>query len=253
MKKIILFGLMIIGLAACKKSNDDIERPDERLTKTLNAYQKQLQEAENGWIGYLFPKGGGGYTFKFKFDDKNRVVTYSDMMEDMATTPKESSYRLKAVQLPTLYFDTYSYLHMLADPDESVLGGTRGEGFSSDFEFAFLSSSADTIKMKGNLNGSTLMLVRAKADEGDDYIAKTYANNESLAEINKFQYYYKELTLGGKNYNITINADRHSVSFNYDDGGFKTFTTEFASSPTGIVLREPFIQGLLNSMILILM
>ncbi len=247
MKKIIIYGLLLIGLVACKKSkNEPDQRPDDRLTAALSGYQTQLTGAKNGWIAYLFPKGGGSYTFKFKFDDKNRVNTYSDIDATKAATPKESSYRLRATQLPSLYFDTYTYLHLLADPDETVAGGIRGSGKSSDFEFSFLSSSADTIRLKGNLNGSDLIMVRAKDTEGDDYVVRAFNNNLNIAKIANFQYYYNKLTVGGKDYNMTINADNHTISFYYNQGGFKRFTTEYGVTATGIQLRLPFIDGSTN-------
>lgn len=247
MKKIILlYGLLILGLAACKKEDRPEKTTDERLSEALTEYQTQLAGAENGWIAYLYPEGGGGYTFKFKFDDKNRVTMYSDMDEEKATTSQESSYRLRATQLPSLYFDTYNYLHLLSDPDPNVAGGSEGFGFKSDFEFSFLTSSPDTIRLKGNLNKSDLILIRAKADEGDDYIEKAYANNVTIGNVAKFQYYYNKINSGGKDYNITINTNQHTVSFYYDDGGFKRYTTEYAVAATGIVLRNPFINGNTN-------
>lgn len=244
MKKIILYGLIIFGLAACKKSkNEPDERPDDRLISALDGYQKQLAGAKNGWIAYLFPKGGGGYTFKFNFDNKNRVTTYASLDEETSKTPLESSYRLKATQLPSLYFDTYTYLHVLSDPNPDVSGGSPGAGKLSDFEFSFLSSSADTIKLKGNLNSSDLLLIRAKDTEGDDYIAKSYANNVNIAKVNNFAYYYNKINYGGKDYNITINTSSSTVNIRYDNGGFKSFTTAYAAGPTGIVLRTPFVDG----------
>jgi len=246
MKKLLLYSLLALTIVACKKSNEPDQRPDERLSAGLAAYQTQLTGAQNGWIGYLFPEGGGGYTFKFKFDNKNRVITYADLNATTSTTAKESSYRLKAVQLPTLYFDTYTYLHTIADPDPNISGGTAGLGNSSDFEFSIVSSSPDTIKMKGNLHGSTMMLIRAKADQGDDYISKAFANNTNVGKIANFPYYYNKLTIAGKEYNITINTDQHTVSFYYNSNGFKRFTTEYATAATGIVFREPFVDGAIN-------
>lgn len=244
MKKIILYGLIIVGLSACKKSKIDPDNfPDARLGKALGEYQTQLAGAKNGWIGYLYPKGGGGYTFKFKFDDKNRVVTYATINDETATTPMESSYRLKATQLPSLYFDTYTYLHTLADPDPEISGGGSGVGKESDFEFSFLTASADTIKLEGNLNESSLILVRAKDTEGDDYISRAYSNITTISKVNNFQYYYKKLTLGGKDYNVTINTLASTISFYYNDNGFKRFTTEYAAGATGIQLRTPFVTG----------
>jgi hypothetical protein len=245
MKKILLYGLLLVCFSACKKSkNEPDQRPDDRLRETLAAYEQQLTGASNGWIGYLYPKGGGGYTFKFKFNDKNRVISFSDLTKEYSTTPRESSYRLRGTQLPALYFDTYTYLNIIADPDPEISGGAAGVGKESDFEFSFVSSSPDTIRLVGNFNKSDLVLVRAKADQGDDYIEKAFNTNFLISKLNNFTYYHNLLTIGGKKYNITINTSIHTVSFYYAvNGQFKRFTTEYATSATGIELRDPFIDG----------
>lgn len=244
MKKILLYVVGLLAVAACQPDNIDADvRPDERLNTVMSEYQQQLAGAENGWIGYLFPEGGGGYTFKFKFDNKNRVTTYADVNATTAATPLQSSYRLKATQLPSLYFDTYTYLHILADPDPAVIGGEPGTGLISDFEFSILSASTDTLELRGNLNNSKMLLVRAKADEGDNYVATIYNNNAVLNQIATFNYYYNLLTLGSKQYNITINPDQHTVSFYYSNNGFKRFSTAYAASATGIIFKDSFIDG----------
>ncbi|SEN70989.1 protein of unknown function [bacterium A37T11] len=240
-KILIVFGLLLISIACSKKENfDDVVRPDKKLAEEIAKYQNQLQSAEYGWIGYLYPGGGGGYTFKFKFDDKNRVMTYADMKEGYSKQAKESSYRLKATQVVSLYFDSYTYLSELADPDPAKSGGETGYGLRSDFEFSILSASADTMHLKGNLNESELLLVRATAEQGDQYISNVYDQGEEIAKINLFENYYKTIELDGKNYNITLNTDQHTVSFYWDENGFKQFSTEYASTDNGFILREPF-------------
>ncbi|SEL99900.1 protein of unknown function [bacterium A37T11] len=238
----IIGGLLLLVSACAKKEEFEGTRTDVQLAASLAEYEQQLTSAENGWLAYLYPAGGGGYTFKFKFDANNRVVMYSDLNATYASTPKESSYRLKAVQVPSLYFDTYSYLHELADPDPAVSGGPVGEGQLSDFEFSFLSAGDDTIRLKGNLNESELVLVRAGNNQGDDYIAKAYAYNQSLNAFNAFPYYYNTFSLGGKDYNFTINTAKNTVSFYFAGNGFNRFTTEYASTENGIVFRNPFIE-----------
>lgn len=249
MKKILRYILLLTMGAACtnKEKLELEELPDARLSAALSSYQQQLVGAANGWDAYLFPKDGGGATFHFKFTDKNRVTTYADINNSTATTPMESSYRLKATQLPSLYFDTYTYLHQLADPDPEVLGGTQGAGFSSDFEFSILSTSEDTIKLKGNLNGSNMTLVRAKEADASANVARAYATNNALQKISEFTYYYNVLTLGGKQYQFTLNPEVQSISFYYNENGFKQFTTKYAASATGLILEQPFVDGALRA------
>ncbi|HRO71158.1 MAG TPA: DUF4302 domain-containing protein, partial [Chitinophagaceae bacterium] len=66
--------------------------------------------------------------------------------------------------------DTYSYLHVLSDPDATVNGGSFGAGLLSDFEFYFDSASADTVRLVGRVNGSRLTLIRATAAEENAYL-----------------------------------------------------------------------------------
>lgn len=234
----------ILLVAACEQKEEfDGARPDVRLAELLAEYGAQLTGAGNGWLGYLFPEGGGGYTFKFTFGEDNRVVMYADMNGTYATTPKESSYRLKATQVPTLYFDTYSYIHELSDPDPARSGGTVGQGLVSDFEFSILSVSADTLRLKGNLNGSELLLVRASSMQGNDYIARAFAYNQEIDDLNRFPHYHNRFSVAGREYNFTVNSDRNTVSFYSSVNGFARFTTEYAVADNGLVLRTPFVDG----------
>src|SRR5690606_39349928 len=140
MKPIIFSLIMCLLLISCKKEFDGV-RPDAKLNKLKDEYAKQLTGSKNGWIGYLYPKGGGSYTFKFNFDDKNRVKSFATIDNIKAGTSDESSYRLAADRVVSLYFDTYSYIHQLSDPDEQKSGGLRGGGLISDFEFSIIETS----------------------------------------------------------------------------------------------------------------
>ena len=185
----------------------------------------------------MFPNGGGAFTFTFKFDDKNRVISMADIDQTTATTALESSYRLKAAAQPSLYFDTYSYLHILADPDQ-------GLGGYSDFEFGIQSASTDTIKLKGNVSGSELILVRTKQADAGTVIAKSIAFNASLNRASEFNYYYNLLNIAGKTYDFTLNPIQKTVSFYYAaNGAFKSYSTEYAVTSNGVLLRKPFIDG----------
>ena len=158
MKRGLVFLLFtIIFLQSCQKDDDNIfdKSPDERLNEKLAEYQALLAGAQYGWKGLIVTDSAvagpyqGYYSFYFKFDNANRVKMYSDWDATSAVTPMESSYRLKAIQQPTLIFDTYSYIHVLSDPNPNVNGGEVGQGLQSDFEFAFESATTDTVKLIG--------------------------------------------------------------------------------------------------------
>jgi hypothetical protein len=247
MKKYIIYFSVALFLFSCKRENDRIfdQSPDQRLNEALAAYEGQLSSAQNGWKGLLRTNGGNGsvHSFFFKFNNANRVVMLSDFDSLSAVTMKESSYRLKALQQPSLIFDTYSYLHVLADPDESVNGGTRGEGLLSDFEFYFdYGSSADTIFLTGRINSSKLTLVKATAAEEQAYI------NGQLAAgliLNKILTYFKRLTIGSQLYDVQIDPVNRTFTFSWLDGSgvLQTFTTNYYYILGGIVFATPFVNG----------
>lgn len=248
MKNILLAGLMaILVLSGCKKVNDDLalgRRPDERLNEILNQYSKELTGAQNGWKAYLFPKAGFGFGYYFTFDDKNRVKMYSDWNAATATQAFESSYRLKATQRPSLFFDTYSYIHILSDPDPSVGGGVAGSGYTSDFEFGFDSTKADVIYLTGNQSKTPLYIVKATKAEADAY--KAGGLNTFIDEIytylegNAFLY----LDIDGKKVAASLVPDARSFSLAYEEGGsMKTISSEFAFSLNSLFLKKPLTYG----------
>jgi hypothetical protein len=109
MKKILVIILFaIVTFSSCQKDDEPLfnKSPDERLNEALAGYQSQLTSATDGWKGFVYPKTGGVYSFYFKFNNANRVSMLSSFDSASAVTVKESSYRLKGLQQPSLLFDT---------------------------------------------------------------------------------------------------------------------------------------------------
>lgn len=205
MKKfLIIFASVVMIFSACRKDDAPVfdKTPDERLNETLTKYQTQLSGAQYGWKATVYPAAGGIYTFYFKFNNANRVQMLSSFDSSSAVTIRESSYRLKALQQPSLIFDTYSYLHVLSDPNPTVNGQFSNEGFLSDFEYYFDSSSNDTIKLIGRFHGSKAILVKATQAEATAFANGQLANGLLL---NKLLTYYKRITIGSL-----------SIDFNFD-------------------------------------
>lgn len=254
MKKIIAFiVLAIFTFSACKKDDPPVfnKSPDERLSEAISAYQSKLSSAPNGWKGYIQPKGGGLYSFYFKFNDSNRVSMLSSFDSLSAVTLKESSYRLKALQQPSLLFDTYSYVHVLADPDASVNGGPDGSGFvngtglQSDFEFYFDSSSADTINLVGRFNGSKATLIKATPEEEAGFINGQLATGFLL---NKIQTYFKRITIGSEQFDFNFNSSAKTISFADATGNLldPSITTRYYLTSGGIGFLKPLVAGSQN-------
>ncbi|MEO6455502.1 MAG: DUF4302 domain-containing protein [Ginsengibacter sp.] len=244
----VLIAILIIatGLFSCKKADKSVfdKSPDERINEKLAEYQAQLSGAQNGWKGFIKVDSGKGstYSFYFKFNNANRVVMLSDFDSLSAVSPKESSYRLKALQQPSVIFDTYSYLHVLSDPNPTVNGGFLGGGLISDFEFYFDATTNDTIKLVGRFNGSKLMLVKATKAEEDAYNAGQLAAG---LYINKILTYFKRLTIGAQLYDVKIDPVNRQFSFSWLDasGNLKTFNTTYYFILGGIIFTNPLVNG----------
>ena len=248
MKKSFIYILAAaIGLNGCNKHEDAFDKsPDERVNEALATYQKALTASEYGWKGLIYPAGleGGVVAFYFKFDEANRVEMFSDFDSTSAVTPMTASYRLKALQQPSLIFDTYSYVHVLADPDAAVNGGSYGAGLISDFEFAIDGIAGDSIKLIGRFNKSKALLVKATQAEMQNYYDKKYANR-LFKNISKYITYFKRLVVGGSQYEINVNQTTRTITFTWvdDNGNIQTYTTGYYYTPDGIALSPAFTDG----------
>lgn len=249
MKRIALYTLLaVITFYGCHKKEDTIfdKSVDERLNETLAAYQKTLTGAQYGWKGFIYPAGlkGGVVAFYFKFSDSNRVEMFSDFDAASAVTPMTASYRLKALQQPSLLFDTYSYVHVLADPDAAVNGGSYGAGLGSDFEFAIDSTVGDTVKLTGRFNKSNAFLVKATQAEMQAYYDGKYGNRP-FTNISKYITYFKRLVVGSSQYEIQVNQTTRTITFTWvDDGGnVHTATTGYYYTTDGIAFSPAFNDG----------
>lgn len=249
MKRSFLYLLFLTTVFfSCENKDDTVfeESADVRLNAALASYEKQLVEAPYGWNAVIYPGGGGTYGFYFKFDDKNRVTMYSDFSDASAAKSKESSYRLKAMQTPSLIFDTYSYLHVLADPDEEVNNGVRGEGLKSDFEFSIFPDSikTDVITLVGRKNQSRLVLTKATQAQATAYTNGDMAKGLLFNNIAKYQPYFKRVTLGANTYEITANQKTRTIKLTWLNGSTpKTFTTSYYFTPAGVAFVSPLVNG----------
>lgn len=247
MKKILIYTLLSLTIfAGCKKDNDNLidgQRPEERVTKSLSEYNDILTGSTYGWKAYLYPDegNGGGYSFYMNFNKENRVTMLADLDYDPTNVSKESSYRLKANQIPSLLFDTYNYMHMLADPDGDVYGGDSGWGLYSDFEFSFDKVVADSVKMTGKLLKSRLILVKATKAEQDAYNAGTLLTVFTGITDYVYSYPYYYVLVGDENkLQTTFNFDNKIFSLTYNNNGVvTTASSPFSVTLTGIHLRDP--------------
>ena len=249
----IYFLSIVIAFSSCKKEDSPAfnESADERLNKALTSYQDKLVGAANGWKGFIYPKSGGAFFFYFKFDAQNRVKMYSTFDSASAVTSKESSYRVKGLQQPSLIFDTYSYVHVLADPNENVVvlskinGGPVGVGLQSDFEFYFDSTYTDSITLVGRFNGSRAVLIKATKQEEDAYNNKELGKSLLFENLHRYLNYFKRVTIGGVVYEIQVDQNSRTITLSWlnASGVLQTFTTPFYYSLTGVNFVNTLVNG----------
>jgi hypothetical protein len=250
MKKFIYIALVITGvIAGCKKDSDPIlEDPDVRLSAVLAEDQARLLSAAEGWKATIYPLGGKGFTYYFKFAANGKVSMLSDFNLTSAGTLAESTYRLKALQRPTLIFDTYNYIHLAADPDAAISGGgaSTATGLKSDFEFAFMEAVGDTVKFDGIFNKNAMSMVKLSATEAQAILAgglKTMMEANTLYLIAN-RYPYIQFADGTKGA-VDLNPVAKSFKFTYVDAQ-NTIVTQSAVFNFGInkiVLSVPIKYG----------
>lgn len=243
------FLLALLAFTSCRKDNNDSVFPgttDERINKTLAEYQSALAGSPYGWNARLTTAAGSVYNFHFSFNDANRVLMFSDIDTLTASERKESSFRLKALQQPALIFDTYSYLHILADPDGSVNGGIYGEGLQSDFEFSLDSLAADSIKLTGRFKGSKMILKKATQQDLETWQNGHWKNVLLFEDLGaRILNYFKRLSYGGEEYEIQVNMAERTVTFTWADGAGAAHqhTTGYIVNSTGVQLATPLTNG----------
>jgi Domain of unknown function (DUF4302) len=258
MKKLTIYILALVTLLpGCNKKTDDLfpETVDERLQKAINSYQAELTEPA-GWKLFVYPEGlasqgieVGGLTYYLQFPDSNRVNMVSDFTIDMASTPDESGYSLKAMQRISLVFDTYSYIHVAADPDETVSfspTGAGGYGWGTDFDFAFTDAApGDTIKLEGNFNNSDAFLIRATQEEMDQAfsgrLAEIMQATNDFSSSNAFLYFpgTDNSTIG-----VAFNLFLYRINFTYiSNGQLLTITAPFSHTTYGVHFKSPVTVG----------
>ncbi|MBC8987104.1 DUF4302 domain-containing protein [Pedobacter sp. N36a] len=238
MKRFLLYIVLLSAgfITGCKKDENPIlDDPDQRVAAALVEHQAELLSAENGWKGTIYPKLGKGFSFYFKFDKEGKVKMLSDFNTTTAVTLQESTYRLKALQFPTLMFDTYNYIHLPADPNGSISGGTNGKGLTSDFEFAFDGIIGDTLKMRGIVNGNLMNMVKLSGLEEQAIIGgglNTMRTKTVAFLAGKFPY----VMLDNKQVPVSIGVSTKSFNIGGVDNAF-------AFAIDGLELKNPIVYG----------
>jgi hypothetical protein len=253
MRRSLLFlipAALLVGAAGCKEDDKYLfgATPDERIQVQLEKYQSDLCAAPCGWLVTVGTQdqgeAGGAYRFWMKFEPDNKVTMLGDVDATTAAVAKESSYRLKQMQYPTLMFDTYTYIHMPDDPGMAIPGATVGVGLLSDSD----------VSLKGDISGSEFRAVGRKrqcpfiftrATPEDtaaifSQLALTALKDTAAKRWESIKY----PTISVNGFYIQMTVGRRLATFTYVDDATKeastVFAPVFAEMDANIRLVEPF-------------
>ncbi|WP_205513736.1 DUF4302 domain-containing protein [Longitalea arenae] len=247
MKKILYIITVLSIIASCSKERAAFDKDvDDRINEQLSQYQSIITSAADGWTATLITRLGNTYSFYIRFNENNRVFMYCDLDTTTAAVLKESSYRLKSLQQPCLLFDTYSYIHMLADPDARVNGGYFGGGLLSDFEFSLDTCTADSIRLTGRFNGSKAVFRKASPQDRAAWENKEVRKSmTALANLKKILHYFKRFNYNGIEYEIQINTVFKTAVITWKDasGTIHTVTTPYYFSAGGIQFNNSLVNA----------
>lgn len=220
MKKIIKISVLALlaTLASCTKVTTVTmeDSVDARVSAAMFGYQKTLCTASNGWILEV-ETSEGFYNFYMEFSDNNMVTMYTDNLNyysEFYDVPKTSTYNFRALERPVLSFDTYSYLAIINDPDNSVSGSSDSMGLGTDFEFEVVEATENEFTLRGRVNRIDARLYRATADESE------YAKKGGLMDILEDAMYYNDGAYSyfmNGNTKVSLTMSGRAVSTSYVD------------------------------------
>lgn len=250
--------ILILGFASCRKTeveNVFYTSPEARMADTLQFIRTGLTGAKYGWKGGFSTGLKGGYGFYFDFKNDQTVSMVSDYSTATSTDPKVSTYRVSAAFLPTLLFDTYNYISIMADPVPGVAGGTAGQGYKSDIEFLYFKAKGDTIFFKGKKYNQPFTLIKATEAEQQLFLKNgitTYKNGFSTVFNNNYVFPYLNGTQNAK-LGVELDYTGKTAKFSYINaaGGIDSIVNSsfyYTVSELNLVKYIPFNGKVIKSL-----
>jgi hypothetical protein len=207
---LFLFAFLLV---ACSKEQPVFEEfSGVRLSEYITQSNATLLSAPYGWKMTYYPDESkyGGYCFLFKFKENNRV----DMASESGDF-QESSYRIDFSQGPMLVFDSYNYIHDLANPNEAK--GAKATGLSGDYEFIIQKITEDSLQLTGRKRGMNIRLEKAtEQDEKNLTTIRDLLQCFKLQENEGWIFSVNGKTMAGS---IVIDEFKHLYTINYGTSG----------------------------------
>lgn len=179
-------------ISSCSPDTENLfgDSPAIRQQQAASQYATILEAQEQGWAVDFYPSsfeyGGLAYTARFKDgrvtlaceqDINNASVEGSAKGKHPAGQELTSDYRIVNGLGVVLTFDTYNALmHYWSQPS-----GTDFDGYASDYEFTFVSASADSVVLRGVRHGNLLRMYPLRESSGD-YLDKVASMRATLSK-----------------------------------------------------------------------
>ena len=176
----LLIALLLLFLpfvSSCVHDEEDVfdDSAADRLNKAVVEYARVLESQELGWVLDFYPadRSMGGIAYTAKFDAGDVTMTCEMSMVDVNSkrlpigSEVHSGYSIVTGRSVILTFDTYNpLLHYWSEPS-----GNDSDGYASDYEFVFLSASADSVVLRGKKYGNILRMYPLREPQSD-YVQK---------------------------------------------------------------------------------
>ena len=218
---ILLFFLTLLGTGCERNIESGLDGSvDERINNTINGYVDDLKSSPYGWMASINTKEGY-YRFWMSFKSNDSVVMYTDnsKYDVFKQIPDTSTFAFKALQRPTLIFDTYSYLSYINDPNPGISGDPAGGylGLNTDFEFEVDSVKNEIYYMTGLINRVNAVFKKASAEDFQG------VQNGLMMDLppqvsNNLAYYYIKSSYEGTEIVVKVTDTRLLYTFWYNDG-----------------------------------
>ena len=154
----LVIALTALGAVSCANDEKELFRLSaaERIDQIVKNDRAALEAAPNGWkFDYFLGRKYSGPGVAMMVTFRNGKATMASDASDTAVF-YTSDYDVVKDQGPVLTFNTF------LEPIHSLAGGMASfpEGRQGDYEFSILSTSADTIRLRGKKWGNDMMLTR---------------------------------------------------------------------------------------------
>ena len=165
MKRILFIVCGLALIVACSPETENVfgDSPAQRQQKATEQYYQILEGNEYGWAVDFYPSEleFGGIAYTARFLDGRVTLACEQPIDNRSVSGRyaagqevTSDYRVVNGRGVMLTFDTYNaLLHYWSQPS-----GTDFDGYASDYEFIFVSASADEVVLRGVKHGNLLRM-----------------------------------------------------------------------------------------------